>query len=57
MSWVAAPAGALTILHWLSLVNEDLVWIARIGLIAALVFLLITGIWMLVRGTREAPAR
>ena len=56
LGWVAIPAGVLLPLHYLRLVNEDLVYIARAGLIATLVFLLATGIWLLVRGTQETPA-
>ena len=55
LGWLAALAGVLFVLHWLRLVNDDLIWIARAGLIATLVFFLITSMWLLLRGTKEVP--
>ena len=52
----AVLGGFLIPLHWLWFLNENLVWIARAGLILTLLYFLLMGIWLIVRGTREAPA-
>ena len=57
LGWLAVLAGFLMLFHWLSFANEDLIWIARIGLWGTLLFFLVAGIVMIVRGTREAPAQ
>ena len=54
LGYLASIGGILTSFHWLGLVDDDLIFIARAGLIITLVFFLITGGLLIVRGTREA---
>ena len=54
LGWLAAMGGVLMILDWL-----DLIGVAVLGMIGFLFFLLsllVIGIWLVLRGTREAPA-
>ena len=54
LGFLAGIGGILMSFHWLGLVEDDLVFIARAGLVITLVFLLVTGGWLILRGTRDA---
>ena len=53
IGWPAGLGGFLMLFHWLRFLQEDRIFIARVGLIGTLIFFLLTGIWLLLRGTQE----
>ena len=56
LGWLGIPSGTLMLLNWLFLVSDPAFIVAIVGVIGSLLFLLLTGIWLLVRGTSEVPA-
>ena len=56
LGWVGGLGGLLLLFHWLWFLNGDLIVVAYIGLVAVGVYFFATGIWLIVRGTKEPRA-
>lgn len=54
LGWLAVVSAALNLFFWLDPISEGLGAVGRIGVVGAWLWLFVTGIWMLRRGTKEA---
>jgi hypothetical protein len=56
IGWLGVASGLLMLSIWLSELTDAFWLVAMVGMLGALVWLLVTGAWMLVRGTPDAAA-
>ena len=56
LGWLAILSGSVVPLVWLGFVKVELFDIAFIGLMGVLAFLILTGLWVIIKGTKDAPA-
>lgn len=56
LGWLAVASGVLIPFFWLSSLIDNIWFVGFIGSLGGLLWFLITGFWMLLKGTREATA-
>ena len=56
LGWLAILSGSVVLLVWLGFLKEELFGVAFIGVMGVVLFLILTGFWVIIQGTKEPPA-